>query len=161
MWFQEYRIIGSQKIKRKQKPQRYKCNTKAGFPLEDIYQLCEHELLFLHRAECWGQETKGRVEHTKGRSQRTTSSATGETEVSPGPFLVSNSFGKRPDNKCLMLCKTYSFCCNYSTLPLYQDNIHRWHINEEWVGSENTLCEIQVAGQIRSEGGNQPTPILK
>ena len=53
---------------------------------------------------------------------------------------VHTSLFKESDAKYVRLCRSYSLCCNYSTLPLYCKSSHRQYVNEwAWLYSNKTL----------------------
>ena len=72
-----------------------------------------------------------------------------------------NIFCEEPDGKCFKLDRPYSsLCCNYSTVPLWQESGHRQYISE-WVSFsvlKKLYSQKQAANWLSPEGHSLLTP---
>ena len=69
------------------------------------------------------------------------------------------TFGKKPNSQYFWLCGSYSFYCDYSSLPLCRGSSHRKYVNNSTgLSSNKTLYKSRQCGHDWMQGCSLPTP---
>lgn len=71
-------------------------------------------------------------------------------------------FGKKPNSQYFWLCGSYSFYCDYSSLPLYSGSSHRKYINDSTgLSSNKTLYKSRQCGHDWMQGLQFANPFIR